>query len=116
MKIAIVGSRGINTPDIERYIPDGVTEIVSGGAVGVDSSAREYAIKHGIKTVDFLPNYSKYGRRAPIVRNREITEYADCALIFWDGISRGTKNIIECFKKAGKEIILVIDDMIFEKE
>ena len=30
MKLAIIGSRNITNIDIEQYIPQGVTEIVSG--------------------------------------------------------------------------------------
>ena len=42
MKIAVVGSRKITMVNIGRYISDS-EEIVSGGAVGVDSCAAEYA-------------------------------------------------------------------------
>ena len=48
MKIAVVGSRDILIADIGRYITGG-EEIVSGGAVGVDACAAEYAKKNGIK-------------------------------------------------------------------
>ena len=42
MKVAVVGSRNLRIDDLGKYLPDGVTEIVSGGARGVDTSAREY--------------------------------------------------------------------------
>ena len=42
MKIAIVGSRDVTVSDIGRYISN-AEEIVSGGAVGVDKCAEEYA-------------------------------------------------------------------------
>jgi len=48
MKIAVVGSRDVTVTDIGRYI-SGCSEIVSGGAVGVDSCAAEYAKENGIK-------------------------------------------------------------------
>ena len=48
MKIAIVGSRKITVENIGEYIPEG-SEIVSGGAKGVDSCAAEYAEKNEIK-------------------------------------------------------------------
>ena len=50
MKIAIVGSRDVTVSDIGRYISN-AKEIVSGGAVGVDKCAEEYARENGIKTV-----------------------------------------------------------------
>ena len=77
-----------------KYLPEGVTEIGSGGARGVDTSAREYAHANGIKLTEFLPDYDKYGRRAPIIRNDLIVEYADMVIAFWDGKSRGTQYVI----------------------
>ena len=43
MKLAVIGSRNIVVEDIEKYLPTEITEIVSGGAVGVDTIAAEYA-------------------------------------------------------------------------
>ena len=48
MKLEIVGSRKLTHINIDEYIPDGVDEIVSGGAVGVDAPAGEYADRKGI--------------------------------------------------------------------
>ena len=42
MKVAVIGSRNLTVANLEKYLPAGVTEIVSGGARGVDTSAREY--------------------------------------------------------------------------
>ena len=106
MKVAVVGSRDIKTLDLEKYIPDTCTEIVSGGAKGVDHLAAAYAKKRGWKLTEFLPEYEKYGRGAPIVRNREIVAYADVVLAFWNGKSRGTWSTIEFCKKVGKAYIV----------
>jgi len=46
MKLAIVGSRDITEIDVGAYLPSGVTETVPGGAKGVDTLARGYAMKH----------------------------------------------------------------------
>lgn len=43
MKLAIIGSRQITRIHIDPYIPAGVTEIVSGGAKGIDTLAKDYA-------------------------------------------------------------------------
>ena len=40
MKVAIVGSRGLYIEHLERYLPPGTTEIVSGGAKGIDTCAK----------------------------------------------------------------------------
>ena len=70
MKIAIIGSRGINAVDFAEYASD-CDEIVSGGAVGIDSCAAEYAKNNGIKLSVFTPEYKLYGKAAPIVRNKK---------------------------------------------
>ena len=107
MKIAIVGSRKITVSNIDEYISE-CDEIVSGGAVGVDNCAAEYAERNGIKLTVFLPQYELYGRTAPIVRNKQIVEYADKVIAFWDGESKGTLSVIKYAKKIGKlcEVVL----------
>ena len=101
MKVAVIGSRNLKVDDLGKYLPEGVTEIVSGGARGVDTCAREYALANGIKLTEFLPEYDKYGRGAPLRRNITIIEYADLVLAFWDGSSHGTKYVIDNCKKRG---------------
>ncbi len=107
MKIAIIGSRNITSCNIEKYA-EGACEIVSGGAVGVDSCASEYAKENGIKLTVFLPEYERYGRAAPIVRNKEIVNYADKVIAFWDGRSKGTQSAIRYAEKMGKSCEVVI--------
>ncbi len=46
MKIAVIGSRGLTVKDLADYLPSNVTEIVSGGAVGIDTCAKEYGLRH----------------------------------------------------------------------
>ncbi len=100
MKTAIVGSRNITNVDLPRFIPAGTTEIVSGGARGVDTIAKEYANRNGLKLTEFLPDYERFGRGAPLKRNITIIENADIVLAFWDGKSRGTKFVIDnCRRK-----------------
>ena len=72
---------------------------MSGGAKGVDTSARKYAKEKGVKLTEFLPEYEKYGRSAPLKRNITIIEYADAVLAFGDGQSRGTKFVIDNCRK-----------------
>lgn len=110
MKVAVIGSRGLSVTDLGRYLPQNTTEIVSGGAKGVDTSAREYALSHGIKLTEFLPEYTRFGRSAPLKRNITIIEYSDIVLAFWDGKSRGTKFVIDNCRKLGVEVRVYIMD------
>ena len=107
MKIGIVGSRNITEINIEQYVFD-CDEIVSGGAVGVDRLAAEYAQKTGIVLVEFLPQYELYGRAAPIVRNKQIVDYADKIVAFWDEKSKGTLSVIRYARKVGKPCDVII--------
>lgn len=104
MKVAIIGSRNLGVIGLENFLPKNVTEIVSGGARGVDICAREYAQAHGIQLTEFLPDYTRYGRSAPLKRNLEIIAYADLVLAFWDGKSHGTKYVIDNCQKQGVPI------------
>lgn len=108
MKIAIIGSRNLTVNNLECYLPQDITEIVSGGATGVDTCAREYAIANGVRLTEFLPEYEKYGRSAPLHRNLKIIDYADAVLAFWDGQSRGTKYTIEYCKKKNKKVTVFL--------
>ena len=111
MKIAVVGSRGIFGVDFDGKIPSNCSEVVSGGARGVDSEAAEWARKNEISLTVFLPDYERYGRAAPIKRNEQIAVYADELVAFWDGISKGTENTIKFFEKLGKKVtIFTVDD------
>lgn len=107
MKVAVVGSRSIAEIDIGAHM-DGGEEIVSGGAAGVDSCAAEYAKRNGLTLTVFLPEYERYGRAAPIVRNKKIVDYADKVIVFWNGSSKGTLSVIQYAERVGKpcEVIL----------
>ena len=107
MKVAIIGSRGLQVNDLGKYLPQGTTEIVSGGARGIDTCVREYALANGIRLTEFLPQYEKYGRAAPLKRNVQIVEYSDEVLAFWDGRSRGTRYVIEQCNRKNKKVTVI---------
>lgn len=108
MKLAVIGSRNLTHIPLEQYIPHDVREIVSGGAVGVDSCAAQYAKKNGLKLTEFLPQYDRYGRAAPIVRNKEIVDYADKILAFWNGTSKGSLSVIKYAQKVGTPCEVIV--------
>ncbi len=108
MKLAVIGSRKI-TERIDSYLPDGITELISGGAVGVDAQVRLFARKNGIPLTEIRPDYAKYGRRAPLLRNITIIEKADEVYAFWDGKSRGTLFVIEKCRAMHKPVRVFVD-------
>ena len=110
MKVAVIGSRGISVENLGKFLPPETATVISGGAKGVDASAREYAIAHGLELTEFLPEYEKFGRGAPLKRNITIIEHADLVLVFWDGKSRGTKFVIDKCREMGVPIKVFTPD------
>jgi hypothetical protein len=110
VKVAVIGSRNLQVEHLEAFIPPDATEIVSGGAKGIDACAREFALENGIKLTEFLPDYDQYGKSAPLKRNIQIIEYSDLVLAFWDGKSRGTKHVIDTCKERGIPIKVFLNN------
>ena len=112
MKVAIVGSRNFkNLSGIKSFIEslDKDTVIISGGAVGVDRCAEKTAKELGMKTIIFNADWSKYGKRAGFLRNKDIVAASDYVVCFWDGSSKGTAHDIELAKEMGKKLIVIGD-------
>ena len=108
MRVAVVGSRGLTVDNLGKYLPEGTTEIVSGGAKGIDTCARQYAVSHGIKLTEFLPEYDKYGRSAPLKRNETIIKNSDIVLAFWDGKPHGTKFVINKCRELNIKVEIIM--------
>lgn len=115
MKVAVVGSRSATEKDykvIEDSMPQNTSEIVSGGAVGVDTLAKRYANENKLIMTEFLPDYNDpkldNKKAAPLIRNRKIVEYSDFVLAFWDGRSKGTAFTIEYARKLNKPFKIII--------
>jgi len=108
MKVAIVGSRSLTIDDMESYLPENVTEIISGGAKGIDECAKKFAIEKGIRLTEYLPEYRKYGKSAPLKRNMDIINVADIVIAFWDGSSKGTEYVIKKCYGLDKSIKIYI--------
>lgn len=108
MKTIIAGSRSITD---FTFLVDAVrefdvakkeykiTEVVCGGAKGVDKLGALWGARHNIPIRLFPADWDRYGRKAGILRNEEMAEYADAAIILWNGKSSGTKNMIDLAKQ-----------------
>ena len=106
MKLAIVGTRKMTDYlkfcDVVMPVMQGVTCIVSGGAKGVDSLAKQFALQKNIPFLEFVPEYEKYGKNATFVRNSLIVEAADRILALPSPDSKGTYDTIRKAIKAKK--------------
>jgi predicted Rossmann fold nucleotide-binding protein DprA/Smf involved in DNA uptake len=82
-------------------------EVVSGGARGADAVGEEYAVSRGLNIRVFEADWDKYGKSAGYRRNAEMANYGNALIAFWDGASRGTKNMIELAEKKGLPIRVI---------
>ena len=86
------------------------THIVSGGCNrGVDPVGVEWSIKRLCKSPKvFLADWRAYSKSAGPRRNAQMADFADAALIFWDGKSAGSRNMIQQMKDRKKKYKVVM--------
>ena len=118
MKTLIAGSRNIIDYDKFLEIMDicpfknEITEVVSGGARGVDLMGERWAKDNDILIKKFPANWEKYGKAAGFIRNREMLDYIEVAIIVWDGQSSGTKDMI--FILGSKKLTYPVYQVIYD--
>lgn len=97
MKVIITGGRYYRLTDADLEFLDelrkttGITEVVSGGASGVDADGEGWAHRNGISVRRFPADWDLYGKAAAPLRNRHMAEYADAAVVFPGG--KGTESV-----------------------
>lgn len=82
--------------------------IVSGMAKGADSLGYFFAVRNHVAVYKFPANWNKHGRSAGMIRNKEMGDFADGLLAFWDGKSRGTKQMIEYMTALRKPVDIIL--------
>lgn len=80
------------------------TQVVSGGARGVDTAAEAAArARRDLPEPKVFPaDWDRLGKGAGAIRNEQIVDYAQTIVAFWDGVSPGTKNTIDLAAMRGK--------------
>jgi len=91
--------------EVIKRFPFTISEVVSGGAAGVDHIGEKWAIKNKIPIKFFIPEWKKFGKKAGPLRNIQMADYADALVAIWDGESRGTWHMINEMKKRNKLIL-----------
>ena len=106
MKLIIAGSRRVllNQKTLINMVTtlpfsQEITEIVSGGAPGIDSLAIKCFVNGPYKLTVMEAGWNTYGKAAGMIRNTAMAKYADALLVVWDGSSRGTKHMINIAKE-----------------
>lgn len=77
---------------------------VSGACRGADMLGERYAKEHGFEIERYPAQWDLLGKSAGPVRNRKMAEVSDLVICFWDGVSRGTRSMIEYAEKIGKAV------------
>lgn len=82
-------------------------EVVSGTAPGADRMGERYARERGYDITLFAPDWDQHGSAAGPIRNEYMAAYATHAVIFWDGVSRGSFSMINLAKQYGLKLRVV---------
>jgi len=110
MKVVICGSRAITDKDLVEFLIENsgfeITEVIEGGARGVDKIAGEWATAQNLPLTIMKAEWHLYGNRAGPVRNHQMVKAGDAVIAVWDGKSRGTRSTIE-YANAEKKPVKV---------
>jgi hypothetical protein len=118
IKVALIGSREVEDYNFVEgtffrvLSSEGLTleqvELVSGGTRGVDTLALRLAKRYGLTITIHFPNYEKYGKLAPLVRNTKIVEDSDLVLAIPSERSRGTWDAVRKAQKRNKKVYISV--------
>lgn len=132
MRVIIAGSRNFSNYELLKQKCDNIlkfrqVEIVSGGAKGADLLGEKYALERGYDIKRFIPDWS-IGKSAGYIRNEAMAKYASDRdqkleylltdestfgglIVFWDGKSRGSKNMIDLALKYNLKLRVIRYDV-----
>lgn len=113
MKVIIAGSRNCSDQQfvnscIQEAIAKGfnITEVVCGGAKGVDTMGENWARSQRLPVAMFPALWDIHGKKAGILRNLDMACYAEALIAIWDGESPGTKHMINTMRSQGKQVLV----------
>jgi hypothetical protein len=125
VKVVVAGSRGFSDYELLKDqltdILSGIVlnedsdiefEIVSGGARGADKLGERFAKEGDLKLVEIHADWKGVGKQAGMLRNIEMAKYASesdkgVLVAFWDGVSRGTEQMIRMAEKYYLDIYII---------
>lgn len=113
-RVVVAGSRTLDDYDLLERTLDAQIEvwglkkpvIVSGTAKGADRMGEQYAAARGLDVVKFPGHWNTLGRAAGILRNVQMAWYGTHAAVFWDGVSNGSRHMIETAKESRLRTLL----------
>lgn len=89
---------------------------VHGGAIGFDSLIQSAIEHYNIKYKIIKPDYKKYGKKAPLIRNNEIVNLSDILYVYYEYTNKGgTYYTINKAKEKGIKIFNIYDGRILNE-
>ena len=119
VRLIVAGSRTVTDrayvfAELDRMTENLLTprnrvSIISGDARGADTLGREWAESKGLPVEHFPALWDQYGKRAGMIRNKVMANHGTHLIAFWDGISPGTRQMIDVAKTFGLQYRGVIN-------
>ena len=115
-RVIIAGGRQFNDYGLLSAKCDGILSqkrmthkiiIISGTARGADTLGERYARERGYTVERFPADWNTLGKRAGYVRNCQMADNADALIVFWDGESPGTKNMVEIARERNLAVRVI---------
>lgn len=112
IRVCIAGTRTFNDYSLLKTIITNAffdisrLHIISGHAKGADELGERFANENNLLLDIYPADWRLYRNRAGAIRNAEMAQVSDCLVAFWDGESRGTKNMIKNMKKLKKPVLI----------
>lgn len=115
MKLIVAGSRTFTDYSKLKASLDNLLKntdkkdvtIISGAANGADSLGERYAKENQLKLEIYKADWERFGKSAGYIRNKEMADVATHLCLFWDGVSKGSKHMLDIAKEKGLEIRVI---------
>lgn len=115
-RVIVAGSRSFSDMELMKKKCDHILKeknkthdvcIISGTANGADQCGERYAQEKGYKVMRFPADWHQYGKRGGMIRNIEMLSHADAVIVFWDGLSRGSKHMMSISAEKGTPLRVI---------
>ena len=115
-RVIIAGTRSFNDYELLRDSCNNLLSekqrthtvvVISGTARGADQMGERYARERGFQLRRFPADWEQYVKSAGHIRNAKMADNADALIAFWDGESKGTKNMIDNARRKGLAVRVI---------
>ncbi len=111
MRVLVCGGRDYSDWKAVRYaldelhIKSPITLVIQGGAQGVDAFAGGCALSRGVPERIFKADWTKHGRAAGPIRNKQMLEEGKPDLVVAFPGGRGTADMVRQARAAGVPVV-----------